>query len=49
MPPIPSDRQLAKVGFDKLPVLIAAAGERASWRFIGFFTASIRNANTRRA
>jgi site-specific recombinase XerD len=29
--------------------VIAAAGDRASWRFIEFFTANIRNPNTRRA
>ena len=44
-----SNRQLAKVGLNKLPVLIAAAGDRAAWRFIEFFTANIRNPNTRRA
>ncbi|MFI5397690.1 MAG: tyrosine-type recombinase/integrase [Candidatus Binatia bacterium] len=49
MTPVPSDRQLAKVGLNKLPVLISAAGDRAAWRFIEFFTANIRNANTRRA
>lgn len=32
-----------------LPALVAAAGERASQRFVEFFTANIRNANTRRA
>ncbi len=30
-------------------VLVAAAGERASYRFLEFFTAQIRNPNTRRA
>jgi hypothetical protein len=33
----------------KLPALIAVAGERAQVRFLEFFAASIRNANTRRA
>jgi site-specific recombinase XerD len=33
----------------QLPTPIAAAGERASYRFIEFFTAQIRNPNTRRA
>lgn len=47
--PIPSDRQLAKAGFEHLPTLIAAAGDRGAWRFIEFFTANIRNPNTRRA
>ena len=49
MPPIPSNRQLVKAGLDRVPAPIAAAGDRASWRFIEFFTANIRNPNTRRA
>src|SRR5215467_7142445 len=32
-----------------LPAMIAGAGERASLRFIDFFTAHIRNPNTRAA
>ena len=32
-----------------LPALISEAGERAGVRFLEFFTANIRNANTRRA
>jgi len=32
-----------------LPMLITAAGEKASRRFLEFFTANIRNPNTRRA
>lgn len=32
-----------------LPALVQATGERARWRFLEFFTAHIRNANTRRA
>lgn len=32
-----------------LPAIIAAAGEKASRRFLEFFTAEIRNTNTRRA
>jgi hypothetical protein len=31
------------------PALIAAAGERAAYRFLKFFTAQIRNLHTRRA
>ena len=31
------------------PTLVAAAGERAAYRFLEFFTARIRNPNTRRA
>lgn len=32
-----------------VPALIADLGEPASWRYVEFFTANIRNANTRRA
>jgi hypothetical protein len=32
-----------------VPALIADAGEAAAWRYIDFFTANIRNPNTRRA
>ncbi len=34
---------------DRTPALVAAAGARASYRFFEFFTAQIRNPNTRRA
>lgn len=33
----------------ELPVVISNAGERASYRYVEFFTAQIRNPNTRRA
>jgi hypothetical protein len=33
----------------RAPALVAAAGERASYCFFEFFTAQIRNPNTRRA
>jgi integrase/recombinase XerD len=33
----------------ELPALIAGAGEKASWRFLEFFTVNIRNKNTRAA
>ena len=46
--PIPSGK-LDHAGFERLPVQIARAGERAAWRFIEFFTANIRNRNTRAA
>lgn len=49
MSPASPDRQLAKAGFENLPAPIAAAGDKAAWRFIEFFTANIRNLNTRRA
>ena len=32
-----------------IPALIAEAGERAAWCYVDFFTANIRNSNTRRA
>ena len=32
-----------------LPALVANGGERAQWRFVDYFTSSIRNANTRAA
>src|SRR5438046_9982728 len=47
--PIPANRDLSRAGFDALPTIIRSAGERASWRFIEFFTANIRNKNTRQA
>src|ERR1700722_10043969 len=31
------------------PALIADAGDAAGWRYVEFFTANIRNPNTRRA
>lgn len=34
---------------DAVPALVAVAGERAQIRFLEFFAANIRNANTRRA
>jgi site-specific recombinase XerD len=33
----------------KLPMLVSAAGERASMRFLEFFAANTRNPHTRRA
>ena len=44
--PIPS-RKLTTAG--SLPGPIARAGEKAAWRFVEFFTANIRNKNTRLA
>ena len=32
-----------------VPALIANAGDAAGWRYVEFFTANIRNPNTRRA
>jgi hypothetical protein len=39
---------LVRAGLDVLPAIIRDRGERTSRRFIEFFTASIRNRNTRR-
>jgi integrase/recombinase XerD len=40
---------LVRAGLEALPAIIRARGERASRRFIEFFTANIRNRNTRMA
>ena len=42
-------RQLPALTAPHTPSLVAAAGERAAIRFLEFFTAQIRNPNTRRA
>src|SRR5690348_9345238 len=47
--PVPPRRELARAGFDRLPSAVLRAGEGASWRFVEFFTANIRNKNTRAA
>jgi len=39
--------ELGCLGFAGVPTIISAAGERASFRFVEFFTANIRNENTR--
>jgi len=46
--PIPN-RELSRAGFENLPGIIGRAGEAAAWRFVEFFTATIRNKNTRAA
>src|SRR5579872_7319508 len=46
--PVPS-RELARSGFERLPAAIGRAGDAAAWRFVEFFTATIRNKNTRAA
>ncbi len=49
-PAIIPEGGLAPLGDGHLmPVLIAQEGERAGWRYVEFFTANIRNPNTRRA
>ena len=40
---------LIRAGLEALPAIVRAQGERASRRFIEFFTATIRNRNTRMA
>ena len=40
---------LIRAGLDALPFIVRVVGERASRRFIEFFTAAIRNRNTRLA
>jgi hypothetical protein len=39
--------QPVAIGSPSLPVLVSAASERASMRFLEFFTANIRNPHTR--
>ncbi|PWU12002.1 MAG: integrase [Terriglobia bacterium] len=46
---IPQSRQIARAGLERLPAVITHAGEKAAWRFVEFFTANIRNKNTRAA
>jgi hypothetical protein len=41
--------QLTPITASRSPALIAAAGANASYRFLEFFTAKIRNPHTRRA
>lgn len=41
--------QLVTLAAAKAPALISAAGDRAAYRFLEFFTAQIRNPHTRRA
>lgn len=45
----PEPSVLAPFGFERLPRVITSAGEHASRRFVEFFTANIRNKNTRLA
>src|SRR5690349_19497724 len=44
---VPSD--VGPIGIENLPGTIAAAGDHAGRRFVEFFTANIRNRNTRMA
>ena len=45
----PTAPSTAVAGSHVVPALIADLGEQASWRYVEFFTANIRNPNTRRA
>ena len=50
LPAVVRSGELAPLASSPLvPGLIAQEGERAGWRYIEFFTANIRNPNTRRA
>jgi hypothetical protein len=40
---------LVRAGLEALPTIVRVEGEHASRRFIEFFTATIRNRNTRLA
>jgi integrase/recombinase XerD len=45
----PTRQQLDCVEAVRVPAIISAAGQRATFRFVEFFTANIRNPNTRMA
>ena len=45
----PTALATAPTGTLLVPALIADLGEQAAWRYVDFFSANIRNANTRRA
>ena len=51
LPPVraAADAVSSPVNGHVVPALVASLGEAASWRFIEFFTANIRNPHTRRA
>jgi hypothetical protein len=44
-----SPRPLDRIGLDGLPAIVTQGGEQVRWRFLEFFTANIRNKNTRMA
>src|SRR5438876_6138296 len=46
--PVPR-REILRAGFENVPAAISRAGDRATWRFVEFFIANIRNKNTRAA
>jgi site-specific recombinase XerD len=47
--PLAVPQPLTRAGLDAVPALFAGPGDRAAYRFIEFFTANIRNKNTRTA
>ena len=50
LPALPDAGAVAtRTDLNLVPALIADAGDRASWRYVEFFSANIRNPNTRRA
>ena len=46
---LPPQHALFQAGLNAIPTLFADAGDKAAFRLLEFFTANIRNANTRRA
>jgi hypothetical protein len=44
--PIQSRHLAPACGLDRLPAVVARAGERAAWRFLEFFTANIRTSRS---
>jgi hypothetical protein len=51
---LPATIQQAELSVDVraphvVPALVANLGDEAAWRYVEFFTANIRNPNTRRA
>ena len=46
---VPSGALATPIDAHLVPALIADRGEQASWRYVEFFIANIRNPNTRRA
>ena len=46
---IPNPQQSLTLADNGVPVVVTDAGDRASYRFIEYFTATIRNPNTRKA
>ncbi len=45
----PTARMPASPGSPVIPALVASRGDAATWRYVEFFTANIRNPHTRRA